>query len=169
MSQMVQVVSIEQVPMMFGSCSFQSNDVSGAQNSVFLFCARARQWEAPLSRRPTVSAHVHFCPSFQALPPQQQQRAQLQHPSDGCCPRTYVRAALFLFRARRAPGRRARHCTIPPCAGPPRRRILAVHTARRRRARGAGARTGWAVRARTLFSRHSNRTLLLSFTFHNLR
>ena len=35
---MVQVVSIEHVPMMFGSCSFQSNEVSGAQNSVFLFC-----------------------------------------------------------------------------------------------------------------------------------
>ena len=33
---MMQVVSMEEVPMMFGSCSFQSNDVSGAQNSVFL-------------------------------------------------------------------------------------------------------------------------------------
>ena len=31
-----EVVSMEEVPMMFGSCSFQSNDVSGAQNSVFL-------------------------------------------------------------------------------------------------------------------------------------
>ena len=36
MSQMMQVVSMEEVPMMFGSCSFQSKDVSGAQNSVFL-------------------------------------------------------------------------------------------------------------------------------------
>ena len=30
---MVQVVSIDDVPMMFGSVSFQSNEVSGAQNS----------------------------------------------------------------------------------------------------------------------------------------
>ena len=37
MSQMVQVVSIEHVAMIFGSCSFQSKEVSGAQNSVFLF------------------------------------------------------------------------------------------------------------------------------------
>jgi hypothetical protein len=35
---MMQVVSIDEVPMMFGSVSFQSNEVSGAQNSVFLFC-----------------------------------------------------------------------------------------------------------------------------------
>ena len=38
MSQMVQVVSILDVPSRFGSVSFQSNDVSGAQNSLFLFC-----------------------------------------------------------------------------------------------------------------------------------
>lgn len=37
-SQMVQVVSILEVPKRFGSVSFQSNDVSGAQNSLFLFC-----------------------------------------------------------------------------------------------------------------------------------
>ena len=36
MSQIMQVVSMEEVPMIFGSCSFQSNEVSGAQNSVFL-------------------------------------------------------------------------------------------------------------------------------------
>ena len=39
MSQMVQVVSMLDVPRRFGSVSFQSNDVSGAQNSLFLFCA----------------------------------------------------------------------------------------------------------------------------------
>ena len=32
---MVHVVSIDDVPMMEGSVSFQSNDVSGAQNSLF--------------------------------------------------------------------------------------------------------------------------------------
>ena len=35
--QMVQVVSILDVPSRFGSTSFQSNDVSGAQKSEFLF------------------------------------------------------------------------------------------------------------------------------------
>ena len=35
--QMVQVVSIDDVPIRFGSISFQSNDVSGAQKSEFLF------------------------------------------------------------------------------------------------------------------------------------
>ena len=39
MSQIVQVVSMLEVPIMLGSLSFQSNDVSGEQNSVFLFCA----------------------------------------------------------------------------------------------------------------------------------
>lgn len=38
MSQMVQVVSMLDVPKRFKSDSFQSNDVSGAQNSLFLFC-----------------------------------------------------------------------------------------------------------------------------------
>ena len=42
MSQMVHVVSMEEVPSRFGSVSFQSNDVSGAQNSLFLFCSAAR-------------------------------------------------------------------------------------------------------------------------------
>jgi len=37
MFQMVQVVSMEHVPMISGFFSFQSNDVNGAQNSVFLF------------------------------------------------------------------------------------------------------------------------------------
>ena len=37
-SQMVQVVSMEEVPRRLGSVSFQSKDVSGAQNSLFLFC-----------------------------------------------------------------------------------------------------------------------------------
>lgn len=36
--QIVQVVSILDVPIKFGSTSFQSNDVSGAQKSEFLFC-----------------------------------------------------------------------------------------------------------------------------------
>ena len=43
MSQMVQVVSMDEVPMMLGSVSFQSKEVSGAQNSVFLFCADRRE------------------------------------------------------------------------------------------------------------------------------
>lgn len=38
MSQMVQVVSMLDVPSLFGSVSFQSKDVRGAQNSLFLFC-----------------------------------------------------------------------------------------------------------------------------------
>lgn len=38
MSQIVHVVSMLDVPKRFGSVSFQSNDVSGAQNSLFLFC-----------------------------------------------------------------------------------------------------------------------------------
>ena len=42
MSQMVQVVSMLEVPRRFGSVSFQSNDVNGAQNSLFLFCVTAR-------------------------------------------------------------------------------------------------------------------------------
>ncbi len=37
--QIVQVVSIEDVPTMEGSVSFQSKEVRGAQNSLFLFCA----------------------------------------------------------------------------------------------------------------------------------
>ena len=37
MSQMVHVVSTLEVPIMLGSTSFQSNDVNGAQNSLFLF------------------------------------------------------------------------------------------------------------------------------------
>ena len=38
MSQMVHVVSMLEVPSLLGSVSFQSKDVSGAQNSLFLFC-----------------------------------------------------------------------------------------------------------------------------------
>eukprot|EP00962_Isochrysis_galbana_P023539 scaffold7121_cov121-Isochrysis_galbana.AAC.9 len=41
---MVQVVSMEEVPMMLGSVSFQSKDVSGAQNSAD---ARRRGTQAP--------------------------------------------------------------------------------------------------------------------------
>ena len=41
MSQMVQVVSMLDVPSRFGSVSFQSKDVNGAQNSLFLFCTAA--------------------------------------------------------------------------------------------------------------------------------
>ena len=37
--QMVHVVSMLEVPIRFGSTSCQSNDVSGAPNSLFLFCA----------------------------------------------------------------------------------------------------------------------------------
>ena len=37
-SQMVHVVSIDDVPIRFGSISFQSKDVSGAQKSEDLFC-----------------------------------------------------------------------------------------------------------------------------------
>ena len=44
MSQMVQVVSMDEVPIIDGSVSFQSKDVSGEQNSVFLFCAGARAY-----------------------------------------------------------------------------------------------------------------------------
>ena len=36
----VHVVSILDVPRRFGSTSFQSNDVSGAQKSEFLFCIK---------------------------------------------------------------------------------------------------------------------------------
>ena len=38
MSHIVQVVSMLDVPSRFGSVSFQSKDVKGAQNSLFLFC-----------------------------------------------------------------------------------------------------------------------------------
>ena len=38
MSHTVHVVSMEAVPSMRGSVSFQSNDVTGAQYSEFLFC-----------------------------------------------------------------------------------------------------------------------------------
>lgn len=51
MSQMVQVVSILDVPNRFGSVSFQSNDVSGAQNSLFLFCFGPRR-SSQCGRRP---------------------------------------------------------------------------------------------------------------------
>ena len=36
-SHIVHVVSMEHVPIMLGSTSFQSNDVMGAQSSLFLF------------------------------------------------------------------------------------------------------------------------------------
>jgi hypothetical protein len=39
MSQIVQVVSMLEVPMRLGSASFQSNEVSGAQNSLSRCCA----------------------------------------------------------------------------------------------------------------------------------
>ena len=38
--QMVQVVSMEEVPRMLGSTSFQSKDVNGAQKSEFLLLFR---------------------------------------------------------------------------------------------------------------------------------
>ena len=38
MSQIVTVVSIDDVAMRVGSITFQSNDVNGAQNSELLFC-----------------------------------------------------------------------------------------------------------------------------------
>jgi hypothetical protein len=37
MSQMVQVVSMELVPIKLGTSGFQSNDVRGAQNSLSFF------------------------------------------------------------------------------------------------------------------------------------
>ena len=43
MSQMVQVVSMLEVPRRLGSVSFQSKEVRGAQNSEFLFCSAARR------------------------------------------------------------------------------------------------------------------------------
>ena len=49
MSQMVQVVSMEEVPRRFRSVSFQSKDVSGAQNSLFLFCAHHNPCTAAVS------------------------------------------------------------------------------------------------------------------------
>ena len=42
-SQMVHVVSMLDVPKRLGSVSFQSKDVSGAQNSLFLFCTCHKQ------------------------------------------------------------------------------------------------------------------------------
>ena len=47
----VHVVSILEAPSMFGSVSFQSNEVSGAQNSEFLFCKWWWSWEWDLCRR----------------------------------------------------------------------------------------------------------------------
>ena len=45
MSQMVQVVSMLEVPRRLGSVSFQSKEVRGAQYSEFLFCNAAhRTW-----------------------------------------------------------------------------------------------------------------------------
>jgi len=51
MSQIVQVVSILDVPMMVGSSSFQSKEVSGAQYSLFLllFSSDTIFGSAPLS------------------------------------------------------------------------------------------------------------------------
>lgn len=43
MSQMVQVVSMLEVPSLFGSVSFQSKEVKGAQNSLFLFCTNMQR------------------------------------------------------------------------------------------------------------------------------
>lgn len=43
MSQMVQVVSMLLVPTRLGSASFQSKDVSGAENSLCLFCTGRAQ------------------------------------------------------------------------------------------------------------------------------
>ena len=68
MSQMVQVVSMEDVPKRLGSVSFQSKEVSGAQNSVFLFCmpqlpsaARPHAGLRPLPhvRRSTLEGWAH--------------------------------------------------------------------------------------------------------------
>jgi hypothetical protein len=43
MSQIVHVVSIDDVPKILVSVMFQSNDVNGAQNSEFLVCVMSRQ------------------------------------------------------------------------------------------------------------------------------
>ena len=42
MSQMVQVVSMLEVPNRLRSVSFQSNEVKGALNSLFLFCNQSK-------------------------------------------------------------------------------------------------------------------------------
>jgi hypothetical protein len=44
-SQMVHVVSMHAVPSRLGSSLFQSNDVSGAQYSLFLFCHQEEKGE----------------------------------------------------------------------------------------------------------------------------
>ena len=42
---------MDEVPMMLGSVSFQSNEVSGAQNSVFLFCADRQEGQGARGAR----------------------------------------------------------------------------------------------------------------------
>ena len=42
-SQIVHVVSMDDVPIRFGSVEFQSKEVSGAQYSLFLFCERKQR------------------------------------------------------------------------------------------------------------------------------
>jgi hypothetical protein len=58
--QMVHVVSMLDVPTIDGSVSFQSNDVSGAQNSLFLFCVcwtsqATQQWRQQWQTRQVTS------------------------------------------------------------------------------------------------------------------
>lgn len=51
-SQIVQVVSMLDVPIIFGSASFQSNEVRGAQYSLFVFCVAATAAVLRLGLRP---------------------------------------------------------------------------------------------------------------------
>jgi len=60
---MVQVVSIDEVPNRFGSVSFQSNDVNGAQKSEFLFYKRVN---FPQNHIPKY--HTLFKMAFRLIP-----------------------------------------------------------------------------------------------------
>ena len=57
MSQMVQVVSMLEVPNRLRSVSFQSNEVKGALNSLFLFCNQSK----------SLNMLVYKCKKFQFI------------------------------------------------------------------------------------------------------
>ena len=61
MSQMVQVVSMLEVPSLLGSVSFQSKDVSGAQNSLFLFCSSTWTQSWPIAMHSITITPVLHC------------------------------------------------------------------------------------------------------------
>uniref|UniRef100_A0A2P2PYB2 Uncharacterized protein MANES_11G072300 n=1 Tax=Rhizophora mucronata TaxID=61149 RepID=A0A2P2PYB2_RHIMU len=63
MSQIVQVVSMLEVPMRLGSASFQSNEVMGPQQSLFLFPLRmllrsTRDWSSEMRQTRRKSLEV---------------------------------------------------------------------------------------------------------------